>query len=232
MKILLIAATNTEIDPLVKQLIENKCSIESDKKIIYHALNIDILITGIGLVFTAYHLAKTLIGQKYDLVLNMGIAGSFNKDIRIGEVVIVKQEEFCDLGIEGVNEYKTIFESGFIDKQTFPFRDGKLKADRYDNEIIKHCKQVRSISSNTAHGKGKTINALIEKFNPDIESMEGAAFFYVCLMESVNFIQIRAISNYVETRNVKNWNIPLALENLAIFVIRLLDDLSSARNAY
>ena len=37
--------------------------------------------------------------------------------------------------------------------------------------------------------------------------MEGAAFFYVCLKEKVNFFQIRAISNFVEKRNKKNWEI-------------------------
>jgi len=140
-------------------------------------------------------------------------------------VVQVVQEEFSDLGIESPMEYKTIFETGFIDKNKFPFADGKLLSNQLKYRQLESLNQIKSISSNTAHGNDITINALIEKFNPDIESMEGAAFFYVCLMENVNFIQIRAISNYVEARNVKNWNIKLAIKNLSSFVINFLDNL-------
>ena len=44
--------------------------------------------------------------------------------------------------------------------------------------------------------------------------MEGAAFFYVCLVKNIKFIQIRSVSNFVEERNKKAWKIPLAIENL------------------
>ena len=229
MKILLVAATKLEMNLIVKQLKGNDCSLNLTKNIIYKELNIDILITGIGLVFTCYHLLKTLFSSSYDLIINLGIAGSYNRNIQIGEVVNVVQEEFSDLGIENPTEFKTIFESGFVDKNNFPFIDGKLKSDVYNNLLIKQLRQVKSISSNTAHGKEITINSLIEKFKPDIESMEGAAFFYVCTMEKLDFIQIRAISNYVEPKNVKNWNIDLALENLSNLMIGLFDDLTNKK---
>jgi len=45
--------------------------------------------------------------------------------------------------------------------------------------------------------------------------MEGATFFYICAIEKIPFLAIRAISNKVEPRNKKGWNIPLALNNLA-----------------
>ena len=45
--------------------------------------------------------------------------------------------------------------------------------------------------------------------------MEGAAFFYVCSMEHIPFIQLRAISNRVELRNRKAWKMDLALANVA-----------------
>ncbi len=47
-----------------------------------------------------------------------------------------------------------------------------------------------------------------------METMESAGVFYVCLMEKVNFLAIRAISNFVEPRNKEAWNIPLAIANL------------------
>ena len=65
---------------------------------------------------------------------------------------------------------------------------------------------------------------LVNKFNPDIETMEGASFMYVCLNEGVNFIQLRAISNYIEKRNKQNWNINLAIENINNLLIKWLKE--------
>ena len=47
----------------------------------------------------------------------------------------------------------------------------------------------------------------------------------VCLLEKVNFVHIRAISNYVEPRNKEGWDIPLALDNLSEFLVKLLNNL-------
>ncbi|HMQ88955.1 MAG TPA: hypothetical protein PKB07_15270, partial [Flavilitoribacter sp.] len=60
----------------------------------------------------------------------------------------------------------------------------------------------------------------------DIETMEGAAFFYVCLMESVPFLAIRSISNYVEARNREAWDIPGAIRALNDVVKGLLEILA------
>jgi futalosine hydrolase len=45
--------------------------------------------------------------------------------------------------------------------------------------------------------------------------MEGATFFYICAWENIPFLAVRAISNRVETRNLSNWNIKIALDNLS-----------------
>jgi futalosine hydrolase len=55
----------------------------------------------------------------------------------------------------------------------------------------------------------------MSKFNPDIETMEGASFFYICRREGIPFVAFRSISNRIEPRNKGNWNVKLALDNLA-----------------
>jgi futalosine hydrolase len=55
-----------------------------------------------------------------------------------------------------------------------------------------------------------------EKYHPDIETMEGAAFFYICSRENIPFLAVRAVSNRVEPRNKEKWNIPLAISNLSL----------------
>ena len=213
MKVLIVAATFLEIKGLLKSL--NFKAINEDfyncKK---NEIDIDVLVSGIGIAFTVYALTKQIQKRNYDLVLNVGIAGSFNKGISIGELVIVCEEQFGDLGIENKNNFQTLFETGFIDANKKPFVNGKLLCKSVAVEVVSNLRKVKSITLNTVSGEEKSIAKLEQKFKVDIESMEGAAFFYVCLMEGVEFIQIRSISNYVEERNKENWDIPLAVSNL------------------
>jgi futalosine hydrolase len=74
---------------------------------------------------------------------------------------------------------------------------------------------VKGVTNNTVSGEKQLIKWRKEKFSPDIETMEGAAFFYVCLHENVPFVEIRSISNMVEPRDKSKWNIPLAIKNLS-----------------
>lgn len=55
-----------------------------------------------------------------------------------------------------------------------------------------------------------------------IESMEGAALHYVALMESVPFLQIRAVSNYIGERDKSKWLLQKAIGNLNQQLERLL----------
>ncbi len=226
MNLLIVVATKLEIKPFLKKLNYLKDDWTNFTSLDYNSHKLDVLITGVGLVFTTYHLSKALSAKKYDLVINAGIAGSFNKEIEIGEVVNVVQEEFADLGIEGTTRFKTLFELGFANQDEYPFRGGQLITKRLDSKILNEVKKVAGISSNTAHGKQESIDFLKEKYKADIETMEGAACFYVCRLENVDVIQVRAISNYVEPRNKDGWDIPLALDNLSLFLSELLSKLN------
>ena len=73
---------------------------------------------------------------------------------------------------------------------------------------------MKGITVNTVHGDEMSIRNIINSMNPDVESMEGAAFFMVCQRFNIRCIQIRAISNKVEKRNLDNWDIDVAIKNL------------------
>lgn len=216
MKILIVSATEKEIFPLLNKI----------DTINQETLVVDTLITGIGPVFTTYLLTRRLSEKDYDLVINAGIAGSFNSEIPIGETVFVQSDQFADLGIEDKNEFYTIFEKGFLNKDQFPFKNAKLENPYLFNLNLK---KVSAITVNTTHGCDKSIDLFKQKFKADIETMEGAAFFYVCLQEGEKFFQVRAISNLIEERNSANWNIPLAIKNLNQKLFELMDVLSKTK---
>lgn len=220
MKILIVAATWMEVKMLVDEMEKVDEKSHLLKNFRFKNMDIDVLISGIGVTFTTFHLSNTLRESQYNLVLNIGIAGSFTQDLQIGEVVNVHSEEFGDLGIEKQEKFLTLFEAGFMDVNEFPFEHGVLKASYLiDGQNLKN---VRGITSNKSHGRSASINELKEKFMAQVESMEGASVFYVCSWLGVKCCQIRAISNYVEPRDASKWNIPQALENLKTSVLDLL----------
>ena len=168
-----------------------------------------ILITGVGMVNTSINLTKELMKRKYDLVINMGVAGSFLDELKNGYVVEVVEDSFSEIG----------FEDG---KYFLSFADFNLKT-KYQVESKTSLRKVRGITVNTVHGNDQSINEILGRLNPDIESMEGAAVFKVCEEFNISCLQIRSVSNKVEKRNRKNWNLDLAIKNLNIEVEKIIN---------
>lgn len=174
---------------------------------------IDHLVTGVGMVATAIELSKKLSENKYDLVINAGIAGSFNRSLSIGQVVEVVKDTFSEIGAQDGNQFLSP-------------DDIDLDVDNiFQNEAKTSYDSVSAITVNTIHGQDTSIVRIMYRLNPHIETMEGAAFFMTCQRFSVNCIQIRSISNYVEKRNKSRWDIPKAIKNLNIELNNILINL-------
>jgi len=226
LKILIVAASNTETKQLSDKL-EFIQSINNNYVCYkYGTLGIDILVTGVGSIFTTYYLTKALNSNNYDLAINMGIAGSFDYFLEQGFVVNVIQDQFADLGVEENDNFYTLSEKELMNENIYPFRKEILKNQgTYDIDEVDSLIPVKSITVNTLIGSLESVEKLKKKFKPEIMTTEGAAFFYVCLMEDIPFLQLRAISNFVEIRKIENWNIPLALKNLSDSILTIFEEL-------
>ncbi len=220
MKILIVAATKFEINPLLSQIEIN--SFAENSRIIkctYKYLEIDCLITGVGMVATAFYTGKVL-NEAYDMALNIGICGSFNVNLEIGSVVNIYEDCFAELGAEDGNEFLTMEELKLeaVTKVT-NIQQGEL------SHVLELLPKVNGITVNKVHGNEHSIKATFDRFHPIVESMEGAAFMFACEHEQIPYRQIRAVSNIVEKRNKERWNIPLAIENLNKKIIEFLDSI-------
>jgi len=214
MKLLIVSATQKEIEPTASFL---GLTFESDKK--FHSirfLNSEIffLITGVGSYAMTYELTKIILTQDFDIAINIGIAGSFQKNLAVGDVVNVISEQIGDLGVDDNGVFKSVFDTNLIDGNSFPFSTRELKNENIEFIQSSALPKVKSLSVNTVSGNQEHINKLKSYFDVSIENMEGAAFFYVCICQNQPFIEFRSISNIVESRNKENWNIMLAINNL------------------
>ena len=196
MQILLVAATKAELH--LPGSVEKK---------------VDLLITGVGVPVTLYQLQKRLFQKKYDLVIQAGIGGSFNDTIKLGDVLLVKKDIFADIGMEEQHAFTSIYNTPFTDKNEFPYNNGWLiNNSRFIDQF--NYKQVNAITINKVSDSQLQQQQFISNFNPDIESMEGAALHFICLQEKTSFLQIRSISNKVGMRDKKEWKIKEAIANL------------------
>lgn len=171
----------------------------------------DVLITGVGMVATAFALGKHLL-QPYDLVLNVGIAGSFDPEMKLGSLVQVETDTFPELGAEDHEKFIPINVLGFGENSYV----STAKIDGLPS--------VQAITVNKVHGNNLSISKTKRIFDVQIESMEGAAVFYATHKADVPCVQVRSISNYVEPRDKTRWNIGLAIQTLNDWLINFVND--------
>jgi futalosine hydrolase len=218
MNCLLTAATYAEIAPAVAYY-------KNAEKRWHIDFELDVLVTGPGMLQTAYLLTKHIALRKLDLMVQAGVAGGFTDAMKPGKVVAVQSEVFSDIGVMEKTGWHDLFDMRFVKKNEFPFKNGRLVNP--DKVLLQRSRLplVRAATVNQVSTQKKQIAAIAEKYKPQIETMEGAAFHYVALREKIPFLQVRAISNRVGERNKSKWALQPAIENLNRELIRLFEAL-------
>jgi futalosine hydrolase len=221
--ILIVSATLSE-SAFLRGNNSKKCNFFPAKGNVKHS--IDVLVTGPGIVATTYQLTKLLAQKKYDLAINIGICGSLDPGIKPVKVVNIISDQFGDFGAEDGKNYLDAFQLGLASKNEGPFKNGKVNSTfKQKLSCINAIPISNGITVQKVQGSTATVRKTIEKFGPVMESMEGAAFLYVCSMEKVPSLQIRAVSNMVERRNRSSWKIKEAIDALEGFTGLLLMEL-------
>ena len=223
MTCLVAAATAFEIAPFLDAYRRDPAAVSAE-------MNIDVLITGVGLLASAYHLQRQLHIKRPDLLIQAGIAGSFDTHYKLGSVVQVSKDMIADQGVYEEKNWKSVFDLGLQSPNQFPYRKGWLVNPH--KALMKQARlpRVAAVSVNRVSEDRKMIRIVRDRYQPVVESMEGAALHYIALQEDIPFLQIRSISNYVGERNKKKWNIKESVFNLNNELIRLLNALTLHRN--
>ena len=224
MRILVVSATLFEIEPLVGRL--RHVSDTGLRSAAYHFRDhdIEVLTTGVGMVAMAAWCSRTCAAEHYDLALNFGLCGSFDPLMSYGTVVHVTADRFGELGAEDGDDFLSIHQLNLLGENDFPYESGMLvNAAPPPLAPLSALHVVTGVTVNTVHGNERTIESVRARCQPDVESMEGAAFMYSCLVAGVPFAQVRAVSNRVERRNRAAWQIGQAITALGTVSIAVLE---------
>ena len=209
MQLLLCSSTEFEIKPTIEWLSQQKVG------------KVDVLITGVGMMATAYKLTRAIVIKRPDFILQAGVAGCIDKTIPLTKIVLVENENIGDLGVEGHEGFFTLFDLNLLHKNSFPWKDGKLPNDI---EKLKSAglKIVDAVTVNEISTDPKRLSYYSNQLGASIESMEGAALHFVALQEKIPFLQMRSLSNFAGERDKNKWVMDVAIANLNIELQRIL----------
>lgn len=202
MKVVITAATAMEIEPF--RVLEDN----------FEGISIDYLLTGVGAILTTFALERYISNSSPALLIQIGIAGAYDDKPKVGSAVAVFEESMSDLGVFEKNGYKDAFDMGLIEKNKFPFLNSVLRNPNESMFSKSSLPLVRGMGVNEISTSPAKIKLFREIYGADIESMEGNAFHYVCLMNKIPFIQLRGISNKVGERNKSLWEINKSLTSV------------------
>jgi len=218
MRVVITAATVGEWMPSFLEINTLYTSESRRLKIMFHQ-------GGVGLLATAVSLTRLIYEEKPDLILQVGIAGCFHSKLNLGKVITVKEEMLGDMGVQEDGKWKDIFDLKLEKSSYPPYEKRRLPNYCLTKFNLLKLQEVTAVTVNEVTTNEERIKELVRKYEPDVESMEGAALHFVCREMNIPFLQIRAISNYIGEREKEKWKMKEANDNLNQTILKYVDKL-------
>jgi futalosine hydrolase len=236
--ILILAATAQEIVLLEQALGTSACrktgAFDYSEGILGN-LAVVICAGGIGKINAAAATAALIERCHPRLVVNTGCAGAYlSSGLSIGELAVAGDEVLGDEGVltsAGWQDLRFMAIPMLIHGQRLhhntiplsrqPAEKAMQLAERFGVRLV----HGRFITVSTCSGTRQRGDELVRRFQGICENMEGAAVAQVCLRYDIDCLEIRGISNLVDERDMKTWDIPRAVETAQRFVLKYLEEL-------
>ena len=190
---------------------------------------------GVGKVNAAAAAAVMIDRYQPQMVINTGCAGAYTgSGLSIGNLVVASEEVLADDGVAVAAGWKdlrymnlpSVEQGGLSCYNLLPLsRHASEKAMRLADYYGVFLMRGRSATVSTCSGTRERGADMSHRWNAVIENMEGAAVAQVCLRCGVDCLEIRGISNIVEERDLKKWDIPRAVEAAQRFILKFLEDM-------
>jgi len=236
--IALLCSVQAEAELLLKETAVRDRSPLGSKVLLTGTLakqEILLCVGGMGKVNAAH--AATLLLTRYNLeaLLIFGIGGAYpSSGAQVGDVAVAKEEIAGDEGVLTLDGFK---DSQYIGISllktatseiytTYPASEELLKVSL--RTLASHEKgdgRVHSgtfVTLSTCTGTSARARELEGRYHGLCENMEGAAAAHVAACHDVPWLEVRGISNLVEDRDLKKWDIPRAASAAQEAVVRIL----------
>lgn len=236
-RILIIAAVSEELALLTQALANPTNNNLTPFKIVEGYLGatpVVLCVSGVGKTNAAAATAVMLERYHPKLVINTGCAGAYlGNNLEIGDLVLASSETMGDEGVitpEGWQGFSFMGFPSVISSHKMYYNEIPVANNLSEKAMqlaYKYCKKLkygRFVTVSTCSGTKQRGEELAKRFEAIAESMEGAAVAQLCLRYGISCVELRGISNYVTDRNMKEWNIALAVEQAQSFLIDCFTD--------
>lgn len=218
MRVIITAATNGEWMPSYQKI--NPAYTGNDKR-----FSVGFHESGIGMLASSVSLMKMFTQETPSLMIQVGIAGCFDKKIPLGKVFVIKDDFAGDIGVVENKVWKDLFDLKLDKPNDPPYEKKSLPNPWLQQYNLLKLPTKKAVTVNTISTEKSKIELYSSRYKASLESMEGAALHYMGRDLHVPFIQLRAVSNYVGERNKAKWKMHEAIYNLNETLLQLLDAL-------
>jgi futalosine hydrolase len=218
MRIIITAATNGEWMPCFQKINPKYVGNSKQFSIGFHE-------SGIGMLASSVSLMKMFVQETPSLIIQVGIAGCFDKKIPLGKVFAVKDDFAGDIGVVENKTWKDLFDLKLDKPNDAPYEKKSLPNPwlKQYNHLLLPTK--KSVTVNTITTDKSKIELYTKRYKATLESMEGASLHYIGRDLHIPFIQLRAVSNYIGERDKSKWKMQEAIMNLNEKLLEYLDAL-------
>ena len=219
MRVIITAATNGEWMPSFQKINPAYAGTNKRFSVGFHE-------SGIGLLASSVSLMKMFVQETPSLIIQVGIAGCFDKKLPLGKVFAVKDDFAGDIGVIENKVWKDLFDLKLDKPNDAPYEKKSLPNPWLSQYNLLKLPTKKGVTVNTISTDKNKIDLYSGRYKATLESMEGAALHYMGRDLNIPFIQIRAVSNYVGERNKAKWNMQEAIYNLNETLLQYLDALN------
>lgn len=219
MRVIITAATNGEWMPSFQKINPAYAGTNKRFSVGFHE-------SGIGLLASSVSLMKMFVQETPSLIIQVGIAGCFDKKIPLGKVFAVKDDFAGDIGVMENKVWKDLFDLKLDKPNDAPYEKKSLPNPWLSQYNLLKLPTKKGVTVNTISTDKNKNDLYSGRYKATLESMEGAALHYMGRDLNIPFIQIRAVSNYVGERNKAKWEMQEAIYNLNETLLQYLDALN------
>lgn len=235
--IALLCSVRSEAELLLAHMATTVSSTAGSKEILEGRIadqDILLCIGGMGKV-NAAHAATILITRHHpESIIVFGIGGAYPRSgAAVGDIAVAKEEIAGDEGVLTAEGFKGTEYIGIPLVKTgsstlwniYPSSPALQQNTMSSLKSFRHSGRVFEgsfITLSACTGTSLRAKELEERYNGLCENMEGAAAAQVAAMHEIPWLELRGISNRVEDRDVKAWDIAGAASAVQNAVLHIL----------